>query len=83
MIEKLVYIPNVETQNYPFRRLQLVIKRLDTQLNETTNHNLIKDNPKMLSQQISKRCHKTLGTSAINSQMSPTSLPFCATCCFS
>ncbi len=43
MDNKLMYIPNDVTQtNNPFGELQLVVKRLDTQLNEPTNQNLIK-----------------------------------------
>ena len=34
MDDKLMYIHNDDTQNYPFCRLQLVIERLNTQLNE-------------------------------------------------
>ena len=34
MADKLVYIPNGDTQNYPFCRLQL-----DSQLYEPTNQN--------------------------------------------
>ena len=37
-----MYIPNVNTQNYPFCRLQLGVKRLDTQLNKPTNQNPLK-----------------------------------------
>ena len=39
MADKLVYIHNDYTQNYPFCRLQIVVKRLDTQLNKLTNQN--------------------------------------------
>ena len=42
MADKLNYIPNDDTLNYPFCRLQLVVERLDTQLNEPTNQNAIK-----------------------------------------
>ena len=43
MADKFMYIPNDDTQNYPFCRLQLVIKILkDTQLKKWTNHNSIK-----------------------------------------
>ena len=41
MANKLLYIPNDVTQNIPLCRLQLVLKRLDTQLNEPTNQNSI------------------------------------------
>ena len=39
MANKLMYIPNDDTQNYPFYRLQLVV---DTKLNEQTYQNSIK-----------------------------------------
>ena len=39
MVDKLIYIPNDDTQNYPFCRLLLVV---DNQLNETTNQNTTK-----------------------------------------
>ena len=42
MADKFMYILNDDTQNYPSSRLQLVVKRLDTLLNEPTNQNLIK-----------------------------------------
>ena len=35
MADNLMYIPNDDAQNYPFCRLQLVVKCLNTQLNET------------------------------------------------
>ena len=37
MADKLMYIPNDESQNYPFIRLQLVGETFDAQLNEPTN----------------------------------------------
>ena len=42
-------------------------------LNEPTNQNSEKS-PKLLSLQIRKRCYNTLGTSVINSPMSPPAL---------
>ena len=42
MADKFTCISNDDTQNYPFYRFQLVIKRLDTQLNIPTNKNSIK-----------------------------------------
>ena len=36
-INKLMFIPNDEKQKYPLCRLQLLDKRLDTQLNKPTN----------------------------------------------
>ena len=37
-----MYISNDDTQNYPLCRLQLVVERLETQLNEPTNQISIK-----------------------------------------
>ena len=42
LADKLMYILNYNTQNYPFCRLQLRLKSLDTQLNKPTNKNLLK-----------------------------------------
>ena len=43
MADKLMYIPNVDTQNYTFFTLQVCgFKRLGTQLNESNNKNSIK-----------------------------------------
>ena len=42
MADKLTFIPNDDTLNYPFCRLKLVVESLDTQLNEPTNQNSIK-----------------------------------------
>ena len=67
MADKLMYIPNANTQKYPFCRLQLVVERLDNQFNEPTNENS-KTSPKLLSHRIRKH-HNTLGTSAINRPM--------------
>ena len=64
MADKSMYLPNDDTQNYPFCRLELVIETLETQLNESTNHNSLKS-PKVLSQRIRKRNYKTLETSGI------------------
>ena len=44
-------------------------------INEVTNQNSIRS-PKLLRQPIRKRYYKTLGTSVINSLMSPRSLKF-------
>ena len=41
-IRQLMYIPNNNTQNDPFCRLQLVIVSFEPQLNEPTNQNSIK-----------------------------------------
>ena len=43
-----MYNPNVDTQNYPLWALKLVIKRLNTQFNESNNQNLLKS-PKIES----------------------------------
>ena len=37
-----MYIQNDDSQNYTFCRLQLVVDRLETQLNESTNQSSIK-----------------------------------------
>ena len=37
MANKLMYVPNDDTQNYPFCRL--LVETLDTQQNEPTNQN--------------------------------------------
>ena len=43
MADKLMYIPNDDTQNYPSSRLQSISGySLDTQLNELTIQNLLK-----------------------------------------
>ena len=39
MDDKLIYIPNVNTQNYPFCRIQLVVKM---HFNNSTNQNSFK-----------------------------------------
>ena len=42
MADKLMYIPNDDTQITPFVNYNKLFKRLDTKLNEPTNQNLIK-----------------------------------------
>ena len=37
-----MYIPNVDTQNYPFGRLQLVVETFGQSNNKQTNYNWIK-----------------------------------------
>ena len=37
MADELMYIPNDDTENYPFYRLQLMVKTL--KVNEPTNQN--------------------------------------------
>ena len=63
MAVRLMFISNDDTQNHLFFRLLLL--EFETQLNAPTNQK----SPK--SQRISKHYHKTLGTSAINSPISP------------
>ena len=65
MADKSMYIPNDDTQNYPFFRLKIVVESSDTELDEPTNQNSIKIS-KFLSQRIRKRYYKTLGTSFID-----------------
>ena len=66
MADKLKYIPNDDTKNYPFRILKLVV--------EIFRHQPIKIQLKLLSQQIRKSYYKTLGANVINILMSPSSL---------
>ena len=42
MDDKLMYIPNDDTQIYPNVDYNQWLKQFDTQLNESTNQNLIK-----------------------------------------
>ena len=42
MADKLIHIPNDDTQNYYFVDYNKWLKRLDTQLNEPTNQNSLK-----------------------------------------
>ena len=41
MAGKLMYIHNDDPQNYPLCRLQLELKRLDTQVNKPPNQNVM------------------------------------------
>ena len=66
MADELMYIPNNDTQNYPYCRLQLVVRTLNL-INQQIKIQL--KSPKLLSQLIRKRYYKTLGTSVINSPM--------------
>ena len=67
MADKLMYIHKDDAQNNPSVEYNQWLKRLDTQPNDPNNQ---KSNP----QSLRKRYYKTLGTSALNSQMSPPSL---------
>ena len=69
MADKLMYIPNNDTRNYPFCGLQLMVETF----RHSTNQNSLKS-PKLLIQRIRKSYNKTLETSAINSPLSPLSL---------
>ncbi len=51
MADKLMYIPNDDTQNYPFSRLKLVVETLWHSTNGPTNQNSLKF-PKLLNQRI-------------------------------
>ena len=59
MDDKLMFIPNDETQNYPFCRL----KRLDTKLNKAINQNFIDVPIVFLSQRIRVGLYKTVKSS--------------------
>ena len=69
MAEKLMYIPNANTQNCPFYKLQLVIETFGHSTNQPTNQNSIK-----VPQIVRKRYFVNLGTIIINSPLSPPSL---------
>ncbi len=72
MADKLIYILNVNTQNY-----NCWLKRLDTQLNKPTKQNPLKVPKVVKPQRIRKRYYKTLKTSVINSPLSNLSMPYC------
>ena len=71
LADKLMYIPNDVTQNYPFCRLRLVVETFE---HSTKWINQLKFNkvPKIVKPMNTKRYYQTLGTSVINSPMSPT-----------
>ena len=69
MTDKLMYIPKIIHKIIPFIDYNKWSQRLKTQLNEPTNHNLMKA-ARLLSYRIRKRYYKTLGTSVIYSLMS-------------
>ena len=62
MVDKLMYIPNEIPKITPAVNYNLWLKRFDTQLNEPTYQNSIK---------VLRFIKSTLGTSVINSPMSP------------
>ena len=57
MADILIYIPNYDTQNFPFCRLQLVVEKFG-HLTEWTNKTKFNKSP----QRIGKRYYETLGT---------------------
>ena len=57
------------TQNYPFCRLQLMVKSFGHLQNQPIKIQWM--SPKLLNQEIRKRNCKTLGTSVINMPLSP------------
>ena len=63
-----MYIPNDDAQNNPCCSVKLVVEIFE--LKKPTNQNSLKS-PKLLSQRTRKCYYKTLGTSVINSQLSP------------
>ena len=42
MADKLMYIPNGDTHNYPYCRLQLLVERFVHSLNKPNNENSMK-----------------------------------------
>ena len=63
MAEKFIIIPNGDTQNYPF--LNFLLKRLDTQPNEPTNHfdkllKVVKTTNKKTLRSFRDYCNKTV-----------------------
>ena len=72
MSDKLMYIPNDDTKN-SFCTLKLMVETFEHSTYKSTNHNSLKS-PKMLSQRKRKLYYKTLGTSVINSSLSPLSM---------
>ena len=73
MADKLMYIPNDNTQNYHFCRIKLMVAKFDHSTKLTNQKNSLKS-PKMLSLPIRNRYYETLGSSVIISPMSHTSL---------
>ena len=68
MADKLIYKPNDDTQNYPFCRLQILVKTFGHLTKETENQNSIK------VPRIRKHYYKTLGSSVKDSPMAPAAL---------
>ena len=72
---KLMCIPNDDTQNYPFCRVELVVETFGWTLN-LINQPIEIQVPKCFKLTNKKTLLKTLGTSLINRPMSPPSLAF-------
>ena len=70
MADKLMYIPNNDTENSLFCTLQLLVKKVLTLNLMNQPINFYKKFPVLLRQRIRKR-YQTLGTSVINSPLSP------------
>ena len=68
-----MYIPNDDTQNYPFSRLELVVHKFEHSTKWTKQLKFKKNSSKILSEWIRKHYYKTLETSVINIPMSPMS----------
>ena len=72
MANKLMYIPNDNTQNYHSCRLQLVV---DTQLNKSTNQNSVKvvkqTKKKMLSKNFGDQCNKQAIVPSLRGSQAP------------
>ena len=73
MADELMYISNSDTKNYSICRIELVVETFEHSA-YLTNQSKFTKSPNLLSQGIRKRYYKTLGTSVINSLLSPLSL---------
>ena len=69
MAVKLMYIPNNDTKNYPFCRLKSVVDMFEYSSYRTNQSKFI-----IVPKVIKAINKKTLGTSVINSPLSPLSL---------
>ena len=67
--DKLIYNPNDNTHNYPFCGFNLLVKIFGHSTKETNQSKFNKS-----YQRLRKHYNKTLGTSVINSLMSPPSM---------
>ena len=80
--DRLMYIPDDDTQNYTFSRFRLVVEKFEHFMNQQIK--IRWKSPKLLSQPIRKHYYKTLGTRyQINSPLSPLSLLICLSFCLS